>query len=79
MGRLATHCCTQRKRGREAERKRGIKSRNPNFVNTPKVEIVEAQGWVVDANGDIRLVAHVPTVTPHGLRNSPSGCQVLAN
>ncbi|NMG11619.1 hypothetical protein DP117_34095 [Brasilonema sp. UFV-L1] len=72
----------ERERGREGERERGRegrKSQNYNFVNTPAGEIVEAQGWVVDANGDVILVAHLPAVTPHKLRNSPSGCQVLAN
>lgn len=57
----------------------GEKPQNPNFVNTPVVEILEAQGWVVDANGDVILVANVPAVTPHTLRNFASGCQVLAN
>lgn len=53
---------------------------NTDFVNPPAREIVEAQGWVVDANGDVILVANVPAVTPHGLRNSPSGCQLpIAN
>ncbi len=35
-----------------------------NDVNAP-AEIVEAQGWVVDANGQVLLVAQVPTATSH--------------
>ncbi|ARV58808.1 hypothetical protein BZZ01_09295 [Nostocales cyanobacterium HT-58-2] len=46
----------------------------------PPTQIVEAQGWVVNANGEVILVANVPVVTPHRLRNSPFGCQpAIAN
>jgi hypothetical protein len=34
----------------------------PKNPHSPK--IVEAQGWIVDANGDVILVAQAPTVNP---------------
>ncbi|WP_073635297.1 two-partner secretion domain-containing protein [Scytonema sp. HK-05] len=36
--------------------------------------IVEATGWVVDANGDIILTANAPTVTPHNSWQTPTKC-----
>lgn len=42
-----------------------VKKQSTQVSTTPEVSpIVEAQGWVVDANGDIRLVAQVPNVSP---------------
>jgi filamentous hemagglutinin family protein len=38
-------------------------------------EIVEAQGWVVDADGAITLVAEVPNTTPHSPSLTPASCQ----
>jgi filamentous hemagglutinin family protein len=39
-------------------------------------EIVEAQGWVVDANGNVVLVAQAPTVTPHSSALNVASCAV---
>ncbi|MEI2582670.1 S-layer family protein [Scytonema sp. PRP1] len=36
--------------------------------------IVEATGWVIDANGDIILTANAPTVTPHSSWQTPTKC-----
>ncbi|MDZ7968790.1 MAG: hypothetical protein RM368_28215 [Nostoc sp. DedSLP03] len=36
-------------------------------------QIVEAQGWVVNAKGEVILTAAAPTPTPHSLRNLLSG------
>jgi filamentous hemagglutinin family protein len=36
--------------------------------------IVEAQGWVVDANGAVMLIAQAPTVTPHNFGLTDGGC-----
>ena len=33
-------------------------------ANIPNNQIVEAQGWIIDAKGDIVLVAQAPTVNP---------------
>lgn len=40
----------------------------------PPTQIVEASGWVVDANGDIVLVASVPTVAPRSPLFTPASC-----
>jgi filamentous hemagglutinin family protein len=61
-------------RGREGEKDRES-LQNINSVNSAVNEIIEAQGWVVSSNGDIVLVANAPTVTPHNLKNFPSGCK----
>jgi filamentous hemagglutinin family protein len=44
-----------------------------NSVNQP-TQIVEAQGWVIDANGNVVLVAKVPTATPHNSSLTPTSC-----
>ncbi|MBW4669539.1 MAG: filamentous hemagglutinin N-terminal domain-containing protein [Cyanomargarita calcarea GSE-NOS-MK-12-04C] len=43
-----------------------------NSVNL--TQVVEAQGWVVDANGDIVLVTQPPTLTPHSMRLNSVSC-----
>ena len=48
------------------ERRSGGNTQSNKNVNSPPNEIVEAQGWVVDKNGDVILVAQAPTMTPHG-------------
>jgi large exoprotein involved in heme utilization and adhesion len=45
------------------------------FVNSP-TEIVEAQGWVIDTNGNVVLVAQAPTVTPHSPSLASPSCAV---
>lgn len=50
---------TQERRSRE-------NTQNKRYVSNPQNEIVEAQGWVVDSNGDVILVAQPATMTPHG-------------
>jgi filamentous hemagglutinin family protein len=37
-------------------------------------QIVEAQGWVVDAQGVVTLVAQAPTVTPHTVAMTSASC-----
>ncbi|MEA5603987.1 filamentous hemagglutinin N-terminal domain-containing protein [Nostoc sp. UHCC 0252] len=44
-----------------------------NSVNEP-TQIVEAQGWVIDANGNVVLVAQVPTATPHNFLLTSKSC-----
>lgn len=48
----------------------------PQLVNsvTETNEIVEAQGWVIDANGNVVLVAQVPTATLHSPALTPVSC-----
>ncbi|MBD2438440.1 filamentous hemagglutinin N-terminal domain-containing protein [Nostoc sp. FACHB-110] len=38
-------------------------------------QIVPAQGWVINRQGEVTLIAAVPTATLDNLRNLPSGCQ----
>jgi large exoprotein involved in heme utilization and adhesion len=37
-------------------------------------EIVPAQGWVIDKNGDVTLVAAAPTVNPQVPLFNPASC-----
>jgi filamentous hemagglutinin family protein len=46
-----------------------------NSVNY-STKIVEAQGWIVDANGNIVLVAQLPTATPHNSALVSASCAV---
>jgi filamentous hemagglutinin family protein len=48
-----------------------------NNLNTKPTEIVEAQGWVVDANGNVVLVATAPTATPHSSWQTPADCRTV--
>ncbi|WP_414551980.1 filamentous hemagglutinin N-terminal domain-containing protein [Anabaena sp. CCY 0017] len=45
-------------------------------IASPTDKIVEAQGWIVDKNGNVSLVAQVPNVTPRGLSVSSAVCSV---
>ncbi len=49
------------------------KSQNVNSVNEP-TQIVEAQGWVIDAKGNVVLVAEVPTASPHNSSLVATSC-----
>ncbi|HLO85745.1 MAG TPA: filamentous hemagglutinin N-terminal domain-containing protein [Nostocaceae cyanobacterium] len=44
-----------------------------NFVNNPE-PIVEAQSWVVDANGKVVLIAQTPDVKPHSPGFTSASC-----
>jgi filamentous hemagglutinin family protein len=45
----------------------------PSPTSPPK-QLVEAQGWVIDDNGVVTLVAAAPTVTPHSPVLVPASC-----
>ncbi|NMG19535.1 filamentous hemagglutinin N-terminal domain-containing protein [Brasilonema bromeliae] len=61
---------------RETQRQRSRKdAQNNKDVKYPPNEIVEAQGWVVDSNGDVILVAQVPTTTPYGSWLNSRSCK----
>ncbi|MFN6464189.1 MAG: filamentous hemagglutinin N-terminal domain-containing protein [Nostoc sp. DedVER02] len=49
------------------------KSQKVDSVNEP-TQIVEAQGWVMDANGNVVLVAQVPTASPHNSLVAATSC-----
>ncbi|MFN6497898.1 MAG: filamentous hemagglutinin N-terminal domain-containing protein [Nostoc sp. DedQUE01] len=55
------------------EKQQTMTSQKVNSVNELS-EIVEAQGWVTDANGNAVLVAQVPTATPHNLSLTAASC-----
>ncbi|MBN3941830.1 MAG: S-layer family protein [Nostoc sp. NMS9] len=38
-------------------------------------QIVEATGWVIDAKGEVQLIANAPTTTPHGSWQNPVSCR----
>ncbi|MBW4427200.1 MAG: filamentous hemagglutinin N-terminal domain-containing protein [Nostoc desertorum CM1-VF14] len=57
----------------KAQRDTEEKSQKVNSVNEPN-EIVEAQGWVMDANGNVVLVAQVPTASPHNSALTATSC-----
>ncbi len=57
----------------KAQRNTEGKSQKVNSVNEPN-EIVEAQGWVMDANGNVVLVAQVPTASPHNSALTATSC-----
>ncbi|HEY9804157.1 MAG TPA: hypothetical protein V6D25_27750 [Leptolyngbyaceae cyanobacterium] len=40
-------------------------------------KIIEAQGWQVDRNGNVVLVAHIPNLTPHNSMLNSSACATL--
>ncbi|MBD2773157.1 filamentous hemagglutinin N-terminal domain-containing protein [Iningainema tapete] len=49
-------------------------SSNTHSIAKVSSSIVEAQGWVKDANGDIFLVAQAPNVNPQNAWLSPTSC-----
>nr|WP_322721343.1 filamentous hemagglutinin N-terminal domain-containing protein [Nostoc sp. ChiQUE02]MDZ8234452.1 filamentous hemagglutinin N-terminal domain-containing protein [Nostoc sp. ChiQUE02] len=49
------------------------KSQKVNSVNVP-TEIVEAQGWVIDANGNVVLVAQAPNARPNSPTLATASC-----
>lgn len=57
----------------QAQQDTGKKLQKFNFVNEP-TQIVEAQGWVRDANGNVVLVAQVPTASPRNPSLVASSC-----
>jgi len=49
---------------------------NNSSISHPPKQIIEAQGWIIDAEGNVVLTAYVPNGTPHdGWQNSVN-CQV---
>jgi filamentous hemagglutinin family protein len=46
-------------------------------TSSAPAQLVEAQGWVIDANGKVVLTANAPTVTPHSSWHRTADCQKL--
>jgi large exoprotein involved in heme utilization and adhesion len=71
---------------REGDAGMGVEENAKNSPSTPSTsnshspipkrpnQIVEAQGWVVDAQGVVTLVAQAPTVTPHTVATTSASC-----
>jgi large exoprotein involved in heme utilization and adhesion len=71
---------------REGDAGMGVEEKAKNSPTTPSTsnshspipkrpnQIVEAQGWVVDAKGVVTLVAQAPTVTPHTVAMTSASC-----
>ncbi|MEH1765409.1 MAG: filamentous hemagglutinin N-terminal domain-containing protein [Nostoc sp.] len=57
----------------QAQRNTEEKSQKVNSVNEP-TQIVEAQGWIIDANGNVVLVSQVPTAMPHNSSLTATSC-----
>ena len=49
-----------------------------NSINQDKTEIVEAKGWIIDAQGKIEFVAEVPEVRNHSGGVQTVNCQLLS-
>ncbi|MBC1236712.1 filamentous hemagglutinin N-terminal domain-containing protein [Nostoc sp. 2RC] len=56
-----------------AEKRQSYLPHKINSVKEPN-EIVEAQGWVMDANGNVVLVAEVPPAIPHSSSLTAASC-----
>ncbi|MBR8833330.1 MAG: filamentous hemagglutinin N-terminal domain-containing protein [Stigonema ocellatum SAG 48.90 = DSM 106950] len=54
----------------KGHRRRG-RENNSSLPN----QIVEAQGWIINQNGEVVLTAYAPTATPHKVGSSSNGCQ----
>jgi filamentous hemagglutinin family protein len=48
-----------------------------NLTSSAPDQLVEAQGWVMDANGNVVLTANASTVTPHSSWHRTVDCQKL--
>ncbi|MEH2277673.1 MAG: filamentous hemagglutinin N-terminal domain-containing protein [Nostoc sp.] len=57
----------------QAQQNTEEKSQKVNSVNE-SIQIVEAQGWVIDASGNVVLVDQVPTATPHNSWLNTASC-----
>ncbi|MDJ0730238.1 MAG: S-layer family protein [Crocosphaera sp.] len=51
---------------------------SPNSSETRTPSIVEAQGWIINSDGNVVLTAQAPTVTPHSPGLSPVTCYDLS-
>ena len=59
---------------RETQEK-GHRNRGGENNSSRPNQIVEAQGWIINQNGEVVLTAYAPTATPHKVGSSSNGCQ----
>ncbi|EAZ90881.1 beta strand repeat-containing protein [Crocosphaera chwakensis] len=62
----------------EQDRSSPNSEENPNKSETHTPTLVEAQGWIINADGNFVLTAKAPTVTPHSPGLSPATCYDLS-
>ncbi|MEQ9482374.1 hypothetical protein [Coleofasciculus sp. F4-SAH-05] len=60
----------------EDEEIEGQVEENNSPISHPPKQIIEAQGWIIDAEGNVVLTAYVPNGTPHGGWQNSVNCQV---
>jgi filamentous hemagglutinin family protein len=53
----------------------GIRKQGGENKSLSPTQIVEAQGLIINHNGEVILTAYAPTATPHKVGSSSSGCQ----
>ncbi|MBN4004311.1 filamentous hemagglutinin N-terminal domain-containing protein [Nostoc sp. LPT] len=53
----------------------GIRKQGGENNSSHPTQIVEAQGWIINQNGEVIFTAYAPTATPHKVGSSSSGCQ----
>ncbi len=54
---------------------KGHRNRGGENNSSRPNQIVEAQGWIINQNGEVELTAYAPTATPHKVGSSSNGCQ----
>lgn len=52
-----------------------VRNSNSNLTAQPHPSVIEAQGWIMDANGEVVLTANVPNMTSHASWYNPVNCQ----
>lgn len=62
----------------EPNRSSSSSEENPNQSETHTPTLVEAQGWIINADGNVVLTAKATTVTPHSPGLSPATCYDLS-
>ena len=69
-------------KGKEGERDRGnsesplgIREQGGENNSSRPTQIVEAQGWIINKNGEVIFTAYPSTATPHKVGSSSLGCQ----
>jgi len=62
----------------EDEEIKGQADEENSSISHPPKQIIEAQGWIIDAEGNVVLTANVPNGMPHGGWQNSVNCQVSA-
>ncbi|NEO42960.1 MAG: hypothetical protein F6K55_01910 [Moorea sp. SIO4A3] len=68
---------TRIRKRRSRSRQHQLQTNQPQTKNPKPKQIVEAQGWVIGANGEVILTAHPVIVTPKGTWLHQVDCPML--